>query len=113
MKLKLRTIVYLIISLFLVSDLYASEIKIIDNLGLVRASAEIKDPVSVKVTIKKTEQNTYPETFELIQEDGLIGNKPFQRKDGNSYQVNNIPPGIWKINLSSENYILENVEIVK
>jgi hypothetical protein len=98
-------------ALFLTSA-FSLELKIYDQLGLVRAFSKIKETGAVSVKIESQNSN-FPDTLNLSNLDGLSTDKHLNYEGDGNYKAQNLGPGSWKIMLPDKTYVVKEVRIIE
>ncbi len=110
-KTKGKAIVLLICFVFsfmLTSLACAAELRVLDVLGLVRASTHIEGPAIVVVTARTSE---LPQEISLVNVDGLTA-AVTAKNNGGTYHFKAVTEGSWKID-APESLAIVEVKIVQ
>lgn len=103
-------LVGLFLSLAWTKPAYAGDLKIVDDLGLVRAFKRVAAPVSVYVTTGSAQSAAKPS---LINVDGLSSEIAATQSKPGTFVFSNVPEGTWRVQFGSAHPQITEVKIAQ
>lgn len=103
-----RALCALMFGLFGVVSVHASELKIVDSVGLVRAIKVVRAPIAVVVTIENdTQAVPSPDTdnqqeCRAVNVDGLAADRSVLLDKARRCVFRNMPAGIWQLKIPQD-----------
>ena len=99
-----------LVVLFFTVPAAATEIKIIDSMGLIRAIKKYNSKNQLTVVVKDS-NGSFPANIRISNLDGLAQEQTLPHTGNGRYVYKNLPPGTWKIILPDKSLSLQEVKI--
>lgn len=105
-----RMISLTLISLLFAANAFAGEIRIVDGLGLIRASRAVEGENAVVIVKIIAAEGNLPRDIPLVNLDGLAAGKYLRHDGGGAYSLSGLSAGTWRISVK-EGVTIKEVKI--